>query len=70
MTEKPDDTVTVSHEEALAIAREWATAENMAALDAMSEAGLAEGTDEAPELTDYWFERARLVIPLKTKRAA
>jgi hypothetical protein len=31
---------------------------------------IATNPDAAPELDDEWFERARLVIPLKGKQAA
>jgi hypothetical protein len=33
-------------------------------------AQIASNPDAAPELNDVWFERARLVTPLKGKRAA
>jgi len=64
----------VSRDEALAIAKAWATPENLAMLDAMTDDDLAkqiaDNPDAAPELTDEWFANARLVIPLKNKRAA
>ncbi len=73
MTEKRENTITVTSEvraEALA----WLTPERLAALDAMTDddiaAQIADNPDAAPELTDEWFENARLVIPLKGKRAA
>ena len=74
MTGKSEDIVRVSREEALAIAKAWATPENLAMLDAMTDDDIADqiasNPDAAPELTDEWFEHARLVIPLKKKRAA
>lgn len=74
MTEKSEDIRQVSSDEALRIAREWATSENLAELDAMTDEDvarqIAEDPDVAPELTDEWFENARLVIPLKTRRDA
>lgn len=74
MTEKPENTVGMSRDEAKRIAQQWATSENLAMLDAMTDediaAQIADDPDVAPELTDEWFENARLVIPLKGKRAA
>ena len=74
MTEKLENAVTVSHEEAVAFAKEWATPENLAMLDAMTDediaAQIASNPDAAPELTDEWFENARLVIPLKGRKRA
>jgi hypothetical protein len=50
------------------------TPERMAALDAMTEEDIAtqiaSNPDAAPELTDKWFENARLVIPLKSRKRA
>jgi hypothetical protein len=50
------------------------TPERLAALDAMTDediaAQIADNPDAAPELTDEWFENARLVIPLKGKKRA
>jgi hypothetical protein len=64
----------VSRDEAARIAREWATPENLAKLDAMTDediaAQIASDPDVAPELTDEWFENARLVIPLKSRKRA
>jgi hypothetical protein len=64
----------VSIEEARAAAKEWATPENLARLDAITDediaAQIAADPDVAPELTDEWFENARLVIPLKGRRRA
>lgn len=74
MTGKSENTVKISREEALAFARAWATPENLAKLDAMTDEDIAqqiaEDSDVAPELDDKWFENARLVIPLKGKKAA
>jgi hypothetical protein len=74
MTGKSENTIKVSREEALAFARAWATPENLAKLDAMTDEDIAlqiaENPDAAPELDDEWFENARLVIPLKGKKAA
>lgn len=73
MTKKSPDTVQVTPE-VLAEARAWMTPERLAALDAMSDediaAQIAENPDAAPELTEQWFENARLVIPLKKSRKA
>jgi hypothetical protein len=74
MTKKLEDTVTLSAEEARAIAKAWATPENLAWFDALTDDDIAkqiaDNPDAAPELTDEWFANARLVIPLKNKRAA
>jgi hypothetical protein len=74
MTEKSENTVRISRDEALRLAREWATPENLARLDAMTDediaAQIAADPDVAPELTEEWFENARLVIPLKGKKRA
>ena len=74
MTGKSENIVRVSLEEARAIARAWATPENLAMLDAMTDediaAQIAANPDAAPELTDEWFENARLVIPLKKRKRA
>jgi hypothetical protein len=73
MTKKSPDTVQVTPE-VLAEARAWMTLERLAALDAMTDEEIAEqiatNPDAAPELTDEWFENARLVIPLKKRRKA
>jgi hypothetical protein len=64
----------MSREEAVAFARAWTTPENLAKIDAISDEDIAqqiaEDPDVAAELDDEWFENARLVIPLKSKRAA
>ena len=77
MTKKSENTVKVSLEDARAAALAWATPENLAWFDALTNediaAQIASNPDAAPELTDEWFENARLVIPLKgraAKRAA
>lgn len=74
MTAKSEDTEQVSRDEALAFAKTWATPENLARIDAVSDdeiaRQIADDADVAPELTDEWFENARLVIPLKKPRAA
>lgn len=62
----------VSHEEALRADREWASPENLAWRDSLIDeditAQIASNPDAAPELTEQWFQNARLVIPLKGKR--
>ena len=74
MTAKPENTIRMSRDEALAFARQWATPENLARLDGMTDQDIArqiaEDPDVAPELTEEWFENARLVIPLKGRKAA
>lgn len=74
MTAKSENIRRVSHDEALEIAKAWATPENLARLDAMTDEDIArqiaENPDAAPELTDEWFENARLVIPLKGRKRA
>jgi hypothetical protein len=61
-------------EEAHAAAKAWATPENLAWLDSLTDediaAQIASNPDPAPELTDEWFENARLVIPLKGRKHA
>ena len=73
MTKKSPNIVKVTPE-MLAEAAAWMTPERLAAFDAMTEEDIArqiaENPDAAPELDDAWFERARLVIPLKGKKAA
>ena len=74
MTKKSENTIKVSLDEARVAARAWATPENLAWFDALTDediaAQIASNPDAAPELDDAWFERARLVIPLKGRRAA
>jgi putative transcriptional regulator len=73
MTKKSPNIVKVTPE-LLAEAQAWMTPERIAAFDAMTDediaAQIASNPDAAPELDDAWFERARLVTPLKGKRAA
>jgi len=72
MTETFENIRRISREEAEREARAWATPENLAMLDAMTDEDIApqiaEDPDVAPELTDEWFENARLVIPLKHRK--
>jgi hypothetical protein len=74
MTEKSERIIRVTRAEAEAAVRAWATPENLARLDAMTDEDIAEqiasNPDAAPELTDEWFENARLVIPLKKRKRA
>ena len=74
MTKKSENTVRITLEEARAAATAWATPENLAWFDALSDediaAQIADNPDAAPELTDEWFENARLVIPLKGRKRA
>ena len=73
MTKKSPDTVKVTPER-LAAARAWMTPERLAWFDALTDediaAQIAANPDAAPELTDEWFENARLVIPLKNRKRA
>jgi hypothetical protein len=73
MTKKLPNIVKVTPDR-LAAAKAWMTPERLAALDAMTDediaAQIASNPDAAPELTDEWFENARLVTPLKGRRAA
>lgn len=73
MTEKSETTVTVTRE----MLDAWEasiTPEFLAKFDAMTDediaAQIASNPDAAPELTDEWFENARLVIPLKGRKRA
>lgn len=47
---------------------------NLAWFDSLTDediaAQIASNPDAAPELTDEWFENARLVIPLKSRKRA
>lgn len=74
MTEKSENIRRVSLEEARAAAKAWATPENLDWFDSLTDediaAQIAANPDAAPELTDEWFENARLVIPLKRKKRA
>ena len=73
MTKKSPVTVQVTPE-LLAEAIAWMTPERLAAFDALTDADIAaqiaDNPDAAPELTDEWFENARLVIPLKGRKKA
>jgi hypothetical protein len=73
MTGKSENTVKITPER-LAAARAEITPAFLAAFDAMTDADIAaqiaSNPDAAPELDDAWFERARLVSPLKRRRAA
>ena len=70
---KSNNIVTVT-DDMLAKAEAKITPEFLAWFDALTDediaAQIASNPDAAPELTDEWFENARLVIPLKKKRAA
>lgn len=74
MTRKSENIRRVSLEEARAAAKAWATPENLAWFDSLTDediaAQIASNPDAAPELTAEWFENARLVIPLKGKKRA
>ena len=73
-TGKSENTVRITLEEARAAAEAWATPENLAWFDALTDediaAQIASNPDAAPELTDEWFDNARLVIPLKGRKRA
>jgi hypothetical protein len=73
MTGKSENVIQVSRERALAAAKELATPEFLAWFDALTDediaAQIASNPDAAPEL-DAWFECARLVTPLKGRKAA
>ena len=68
-----ENIVTVTPER-IAEAFAWMTPERLAAFDALTDddiaAQIASNPDAAPELDDAWFENARLVIPLKGRKAA
>jgi len=74
VTEASENIVRITSEQARAAALEWAAPENLAWLDALTDediaAQIASNPDAAPELTDEWFENARLVIPLKGRKRA
>jgi hypothetical protein len=73
MTGKSGNTVEVTPER-LAAVRAEITPEFLAAFDALTDEDIAEqiasNPDAAPELTDEWFENARLVRPLRKPKAA
>ena len=74
MTAKLENIRQMSIDEIRAEALVWASPKNLARLDAMTDADIArqiaEDPDVAPELTDEWFENARLVTPLKGRKRA
>jgi hypothetical protein len=74
MAKKLENTVIVTRETAEKAAAEMATPEFLAWFDALTDediaAQIASNPDAAPELTDEWFENARLVIPLKKRKRA
>lgn len=74
MTKKSENTVTVTPEMLEAAIAEINTPEFLAWLDSLTDediaAQIASNPDAAPELTDEWFENARLVIPLKGRKRA
>jgi hypothetical protein len=74
MTGKSKNIRRVTRKQAEDAVRQWATPENLARVDAMTDEDIArqiaENPDAAPELTGEWFERARLVIPLKGRKKA
>lgn len=74
MTKKFENTVIVTPESLKAAIAAMITPEALARYDAMTDddiaAQIASNPDAAPELDDAWFERARLVTPLKGRRAA
>ena len=74
MTEKSENIRKMSMDDIRKEALAWATPENLAKLDAITDEDIArqiaEDPDVAPELTDEWFANARLVIPLKKRKVA
>ena len=68
---KSNNTVIVT-DDMLAKAEAEITPEFLAWFDALTDediaAQIASNPDAAPELTDEWFENARLVIPLKGRK--
>ena len=70
---KSNNTVIVT-DDMLAKAEAEITPEFLAWFDALTDediaAQIAANPDSAPELTDEWFENARLVIPLKGRKRA
>jgi len=73
MTAKSEDALVITPER-LAAAEAAIMPELLCWLDSLAEediaAQIAGNPDAAPELTDEWFENARLVIPLKGRRVA
>jgi hypothetical protein len=74
MTKRYENTVTVTHESLKVAIAAMSTPEALLRYDAMTDediaAQIASNPDAAPELDDAWFERARLVTPLKNQKAA
>ena len=70
---KSNNTVIVT-DDVLAKAEAGITHEFLAWFDALTDediaAQIAANPDAAPELTDEWFDNARLVIPLKGRKRA
>ena len=70
---KSNNTVIVT-DDMLAKAEASITPEFLAWFDSLTDediaAQIASNPDAAPELTDEWFENARLVIPLKGRKRA
>ena len=70
---KSSNTIIVT-DDMLAKAEAEITPEFLAWFDALTDediaAQIAANPDAAPELTDEWFENARLVIPLKGRKRA
>ena len=70
---KSNNTVIVT-DDMLAKAEASITPEFLAWFDSLTDediaAQIASNPDAAPELTDEWFENARLVIPLKKRKRA
>ena len=73
MTGKSENIVRVTPER-IAAAQAEITPEFLAWFDSLTDediaAQIASNPDAAPELTDEWFENARLVIPLKGRKKA
>ena len=73
MPKKSENTVRVTPE-LLAQAKARVTPELLEWLDSLTDEDIAKqiasNPDAAPELTDEWFENARLVIPLKGRKKA
>ena len=75
MPVKSENIVTVTRKMVDAAIAEMSTPDAMAAFDAMTDediaAQIASNPDAAPELDEAWFERTRLVQPLRSlKRSA
>ena len=74
MTKRSENIRRVSRDEAMRIARggrrprTWPGSNSLTDEDIAAQ--IAANPDAPPELTDEWFENARLVIPLKGKKRA